>query len=723
MCVALLWCASGCGGEARYERPAPEGGTDAGLDAGEPDAPRPVLALRGVEPSVIDPAGGSRIVVTGAGFTDGAGAGRVTAVSIGGVAAASFEVRDGGVLAVTTAPTPVGEGLDVVVSAGADEATLAGAVDCWSPDLVAGARLFDAAHGVAAGRASTQYEWQRLTAEIHPAWRPRDGNTLTWLPSTGRFWMVGGWNGLDPPDGFGPGTTTNEVWSSPDGVTWALELEHGHGAFQRRHAHNVARWNGRLWMVGGDTWQGFYNHDVVSSDDGAHWTVELGPGATEPPWSERALQTIGVYDGKLWMAGGQDLLGDPTAFAYHNDVWVTEDGVTWTQVVADGPASDTRWAGCGVLDGLVEFRGELWLVGCAQYNETLGPTLRNEVWSTTDGATWTRHAEPPWAGKSWPNVVVWDDQLWILFGWTFGDPDAGWSAGNANEVWRSSDGETWVSLPPDAPVPGSHAQGVAVHDDFLLLAGGNYSFGTLVEFDRSAWRLVPFRGGEVQSWRDRGGDGLVVRASAAEASPVLVDDAFGPGAPGLHFDGSWDVLDLDGEADTHLEGRSVFWIARAPYLPAPYGWMEVGAPVGTVLGGPAHATLPVAAVGLSDGAVVLHSLNAELGPIGELVWTRHAAGAGLQEGPGQVRFAGVTQTGDGSVQVWIDGATAGAASAPTDVLAPSWTQIGGGMTDAYYGPNTRFAGTLGAIVILPSAAEAADVDRIHRWARGRFGAP
>jgi hypothetical protein len=128
-------------------------------------------------------------------------------------------------------------------------------------------------------------------------------------------------------------------------------------------------------------------------------------------------------------------------------------------------------------------------------------------------------------------------------------------------------------------------------------------------------------------------------------------------------------------------------------------------------------------VGLSDGAVVAHSMNTELGPSGETVWTRHAAGAGLQEGPGQVRFAGVTQTGDGSVRAWIDGAPADAVSAPANVLAPSWTQIGGGMTDGYYGPNTRFAGTLGAIVILPSAAEAAAVDRIHRWARGRFGVP
>jgi len=80
--------------------------------------------------------------------------------------------------------------------------------------------------------------------------------------------------------------------------------------------------------------------------------------------------------------------------------------VSWTEVVPDAPAGDTRWAGCGVLDGLVEFQGEMWLVGCARYNETTGTTMSNEVWSTTDGAAWTGHEEPPWARKIWHAPVA-----------------------------------------------------------------------------------------------------------------------------------------------------------------------------------------------------------------------------------------------------------------------------------------------------------------------------
>jgi hypothetical protein len=691
---------------------------------------RAPLDLAGISPGIVDPIGGSHLVVTGLGFAASAAHPAVDSITIGGATVADLVVVSDTELHVVSGPVAAAAGLDVVARRGTDEATLVGAVESWSPAELPGATVFDASVGVDLDGPATLYEWQRLTPEIAPDWRGRDGNTTTWLPSTGRFWMVGGWNGLQEPEGFStvapdtvypPENTTDEVWSSPDGVTWTAELAHGNGQFERRHAHNTALWNDRLWMVGGDAHQGFYNHDVVSSADGIHWTVELGPGTTEPPWSERALQVIGVYDGKLWMVGGQDILGPPDAYTYHNDVWSTDDGVNWTQVAADGPASDTRWAGCGVLDGLVEFQGEMWLVGCAREREdAVGHSMSNEVWSTTDGVSWRKHAEPPWAGKIWPNVVVWDSRLWILFGYTHGDPANGWPAGNANEAWYSDDGETWHSLPPDAPVPGSHAQGVGVTDDFLLYAGGNYTFGFGLGWDKSAWRLVPFRGEAVRAWHSRADD-LAVTAPIDDARPVLVPDAFGDGIPGLQFDGSRSVLALAAPAGSvQPDGRSVFWVARAPYLPAPYAWVESYAPLGTVVGGPVETGMPSSSVGLSDGQVVVLNLDAAPGVYGEPVYTRVAGGAGLQEGPGEVRMAGITHSAFGALQVWVDGVLVDESTADYGDRPRAWSQIGGGLNDGYYGPNSRFAGTLAAVIVLPEAADAATVHRVHEWARGRF---
>ena len=689
--------------------------------------PPPPVTLSAVDPPIVDPLGGSRVVVTGAGFAESADHAGVTEVHLGGVAVRSFHVVSDTELALVSPPLESAAAIDLEVVRGDERSVLAGALEAWSPAELPGARLFDAAAGVEAAEPTTSYEWQRLTGDMGGArsWLVRDGNTLTWLPATGRFWMVAGWNPYEVPEGFGTPPTTDEVWSSPDGITWTPELPHGHGAFEIRHSHNTVHWRDRLWMIGGDTHQGFYNHDVVSSADGVHWTVELGPGTTEPPWSERGLQVSGVYDGKLWTVGGQDLFGPVEDYTYHNDVWSTEDGRHWTQVAPDAPGSDTRWAGCGVLDGLVEFRGEMWLVGCARERENAeGHSMSNEVWSTRDGVTWRQHTTPPWVGKIWPNVVVWDDRLWILFGYTYGDSAHGFGAGNANEAWYSDDGETWQSLPPDMPVPGSHAQGVAVTDEFLLLAGGNYGFGFGAGLDKSTWRLMPFRGEAVRAWRDRGPEHLTVAAPDENARPVRVADAFGAGAPGLQFDGSRSVLVLpEAGVDLQAEGRSVFWVARAPYLPNPWGWEETYTPVGTIVGGPGEGGgMPVSSVGLSGGQIVVLNLEPTLGPAGEPVWSRLAAGTGLQEGPGEVHLAGVTHAPDGRLQAWVDGVPEGPVAMTAYDTPRSWSQLGGGMDGPYYGPNSRFAGTLGAVVVLPSVADETAVARIHAWARGRFGA-
>jgi hypothetical protein len=118
----------------------------------------------------------------------------------------------------------------------------------------------------------------------------------------------------------------------------------------------------------------------------------------------------------------------------------------------------------------------------------------------------------------------------------------GLPAGNANEVWYSDDGETWQALPFDAPTPGSHAQGVAVTEDALVYAGGNYSFGFGDGLDKSAWRLVPVHGERSRRGRPGGLGFDNLRPPVDAAGPLLVADAFGDGRPGLHFDGSTAVL-------------------------------------------------------------------------------------------------------------------------------------------------------------------------------------
>lgn len=79
----------------------------------------------------------------------------------------------------------------------------------------------------------------------------------------------------------------------------------------------------------------------------------------------------------------------------------------------------------------------------------------------------------------------------------------------------------------------------------------------------------------------------------------------------------------------------------------------------------------------------------------------------------------------GLVTAWIDGVSSDAGHADyTDDQGQgrSYSRLGGSQDDAYYGPNTRFQGTLGAILVLPFVADEATVSLIHAWAQGRFRA-
>lgn len=723
--VPLVLAGGGCPGRTA----APDAGVadELDVDGGSP------FTVGEVAPTVIDSAGGSTIVV--------ATTAPQARVFVGGVAASIVSSTPTS-LRVRTPPLPAGAAT-VEVERDGVRLVSSTALEVFAPTQLEGARVFDAAFGVQADDVEvTRFAWQRLTPVIDPAWRVRDGNTLTWLPTQQRFFMVAGWNGYQAPEGFStidpaaypPENTTTEIWSSGDGAVWRLERPHGDVQFERRHAHNTMLWHDALWMIGGDFHQGKENHDVVTSSDGVHWRTVLGPGArNDPPWSRRVLQMSGVFAGKLWTAGGQSVTANLDDVVYHNDVWSSDDGEHWTQVAADAPASNTRWGGCGVVDGLVEFHNELWLVGCARERaDAVGHAMFNEVWSTRDGVSWRRHSDPPWTGKIWSNIVVWQERLWVLFGYTYGDVAHGLPPGNANEVWFSDDGETWDHLPFDLPAPGSHAQGIAVTDDALVYAGGNYSFGFGAGEDKSAWRLVPVVGAPVSTWSDRGGLGFVARVPLADptgaTAPLLTTSAFDNGAAGVVFDGSRDLLALVDDAGIDVvdarradsDGFTVFAAVRSPVSPAPYEWPELYNPASTIVG---NVWPPRSALGLHNGSAHYVNRRNDVAADGALVWdvAPLSTRTDLQgERAGDLHTIAVVHSRDGHVVGVVDGVVhdGGVSDFGSEL---GWSRLGGGVDGATEGVANRFAGVIGAVVVVHRALVNDEVQRLHQWALGRFG--
>jgi hypothetical protein len=191
----------------------------------------------------------------------------------------------------------------------------------------------------------------------------------------------------------------NDVWSSPDGKTWTrrtLNAQWGDNVNgPARGHHMVASFKGKLYLMGGhsnpadgttalnDVWE--------SSDGGANWVRKMAhnpnPGTTR--WMPRGMLTNPVeFNGKLWVIGGGTYDEPGGTRTFYNDVW-TWDGVSanWTQVLANGVAP---WAGREYHNVLVH-DNKLWVLGGFNYSGNLG-----DVWWSSDGITWNEVKHVPW---------------------------------------------------------------------------------------------------------------------------------------------------------------------------------------------------------------------------------------------------------------------------------------------------------------------------------------
>ena len=324
--------------------------------------------------------------------------------------------------------------------------------------------------------ATESYRWECVTPCA--AFAPRDGAGA--IVYDGRMWLIGGWNPLEKDRVFFPRTCNNEVWNSADGKNWELMKGGTFGTdaydperdWEGRHYAGYGVHDGNMWIVGGDANQKHYQGDVWTSGDGVNWQW-VNKDVT-PPFMPRAFWHTVMFDGAIWVMGGQTMPGfvADVPEAFFNDVWRSGDGVHWEKI----PTVGAMWAPRGFIGGAAVHRGRMWVMGGGTYDTPTTPERKffNDVWSSADGVHWTCHVQhAPWKPRSMHEVAVWDDALWVM---------EGTQPGNSADVWYSSDGEHWTEL-PGTPWKPRHAASVFVHDDALWMVAGN-------NMESDVWKLV-----------------------------------------------------------------------------------------------------------------------------------------------------------------------------------------------------------------------------------------
>jgi hypothetical protein len=299
--------------------------------------------------------------------------------------------------------------------------------------LIAGLAATDARSDQAAAQAKPDAaakppSWVRVVEKA--PFPPRD--TAEDAVFHGRMWLSNGYvNG---------GKLVRDLWSSVDGIDWELMTDHTpYDGYSE-----MAVYDGKLWAVKASVW---------NSSDGVTWKL-VSP---KTPFGARGYGELVVFRNRIWQLGSGD------------DVWNTRDGVQWERVTADAPF------GARSGSAVTVYKDRLWLMGGATSQASRPPekhypkfTTYNDVWSSADGATWTRlldHA--PWAERMWFVAKVYAGKLWILGGFS------NRRSVNFAEAWYSEDGKTWREYKSSPMFSPRHEVAPYVFHGSLWVVGGN----------------------------------------------------------------------------------------------------------------------------------------------------------------------------------------------------------------------------------------------------------
>jgi hypothetical protein len=196
--------------------------------------------------------------------------------------------------------------------------------------------------------------WTQVTSAA--AWPARGGSATLLL--NGKLFLVGGIAGSSVAP-----TALNDVWSSPDGQNWSKVTSAA--AWPARFGFGATAFNNRLYVMGGalrltsNSVSGLLN-DVWSSPDGVTWTQ-----AATPPWVARMAPVVLVVESALYLLGGiVSTGGGPGA----TDMWWMGTNGTWNATSLRVPVAPVGNPGYCFFQGVggTELGGTLWVIGAQQ---------------------------------------------------------------------------------------------------------------------------------------------------------------------------------------------------------------------------------------------------------------------------------------------------------------------------------------------------------------------
>jgi hypothetical protein len=246
------------------------------------------------------------------------------------------------------------------------------------------------------------------------------------------------------------------TWYSTDGKTWTTSTLPN--AIRNLAFLDYVQFNGAIYGLGyfnGNIEQFEFRPEIYRTTDLRNWTT-LSKNSNLP---RRFFYHPFVFDGKIWIIGGEDKNGS------YSDIWNSADGITWTKQKENLPFG--KRSGSQVVT----------------LNDTLY-LLDNDVWRSTDALNWQEVTDGIVPGEQifGYSAQVFDGKIWLL--------GCNRNGQFSSQVLYSADGKHWMTqTAPWLPRGGIAA---TVHRNSIYMTGGKYG-GTPnhpdFRYDNDVWVL------------------------------------------------------------------------------------------------------------------------------------------------------------------------------------------------------------------------------------------
>ncbi|XLS27821.1 kelch repeat-containing protein [Flavobacteriaceae bacterium M23B6Z8] len=207
----------------------------------------------------------------------------------------------------------------------------------------------------------------------------------------GKVWSVGGINA------YSGGDASSDVWSSTNGVNWISVTS---DQFEARTGHTLTVFDNKLWLIGGRSNSGMFLRDVWYSEDGTNWTLATDSGA----FLSAAFHSTVVFNGRMYLI--TDSSGGNVS------VWSSTNGADWRNETSTAFPAREKFRS-------VVFNNEIYVLG-----GELTTTIYNEIWRSNDGISWTRvNTNSVFSPRYAHTATVYNNKVWVAGGFGTSGPE------------------------------------------------------------------------------------------------------------------------------------------------------------------------------------------------------------------------------------------------------------------------------------------------------------